>query len=223
MIVEFYGLPCSGKSTSVRELLQQCEQSVDIMKYCKEIKKSKILRYVFTIEFIKFFFLLIPLFLKKKHKQKYDIKVLYFFCCIYLRYMFCRHNSTYSIYFNDHGAVQNIVSALWDDEKSTKYGEKITYYFCSHFKNELLFVYTDNPDNKKLFSAVKQRGNRIRLYFLPQNEAYRVMDSQRHIMETMTSTVEKYSPYIKVSTLCSKDKSVAEILDFITKNVQQVE
>lgn len=201
MIVEFYGLPASGKTTDMKAVLQKYNNAVDLTEYSQKIKRIKRLPLACTPEFISFFFKAAKMMLKKKKKVSYDLKIFYVFCCIYIRYMYYRKHKAYDYYLIDHGIVQNIVSALWNDTTLVSDGQKIIAHLSKYFKNEIAFIYTVNSDNKKTYERIINRKNEIRLKTYSYEDAEKILKKQAEIFGNLNEEVQKHFPILQVDSL----------------------
>lgn len=215
MIIEFYGIPASGKTTHMNAILEKYKNSEKLMAFAENANKSEKLRCILTAEFISFFFKAAMMFLKKKNKVKYDAKLLYYFCGIYLSCMYCRNNGTFDYYVNDHGIIQNIVSAMWDNKSLLKSGKKIIAHTEKYFKNEIAFVYTVNGDNKELFSRIKNRNTVIRLKSYSFEDSEPIYNVQREIFEEITEDIKNGFRFIEIDSSADFDVCFEKICGFI--------
>ncbi len=220
MIVEFFGLPASGKTTNMKSFLEKNNSSVSLMDYCYNNKKAITFFSIFTKEFISYYILVISLFIKKKHKTSRDFTILYYFACIYLRYMRCRKEKKYDFYLNDHGIIQNIASVLWNEENLIEQCGKIILHIEKYFKDEIIYIYTANSDNSNIFSRITRRGFKIRLYSLTFEEAEKVLNVQRKFFDYASENRKIGLTCIKVSTLLSEKESSDIINDYIINSLQ---
>lgn len=215
MIIEFYGLPASGKTTDMKAVLEKYENAVDLTEYSKKISKVKKLPYIFAPEFISFFFKAAALFIKKKNKASCDFKIFAVFCIIYIRYMYCRKDRTYDYYLIDHGIVQNTVSAMFCDDFLASQGLKLIAHLGKHFKDETSFIYTVNSDSENTYSRIKNRKTEIRLKNYSFEEAAKVLEIQTGVFEKLTAEAEKSFRLVRIDSLDSFENCFKKICGFI--------
>ncbi|HBL41157.1 MAG TPA: hypothetical protein DDY98_06150, partial [Ruminococcaceae bacterium] len=72
MIVEFFGLPGSGKTVNTEALLLHYGERAHQLLPKRSVLRKGGFRRIFTLEFLSFFFKAVSLWLKKKHKVRYD-------------------------------------------------------------------------------------------------------------------------------------------------------
>ena len=217
MIIEFYGLPASGKTTDAEALLEKYDNSVELISYTRSLKKIKKLPYIFTPEFLSFFFKVVTLFMKKKNKIRFDFRVFYTFCCIYIRYMYLRKDKTYDYYIIDHGIIQNIVSALWNESSLAVCGEKLISHMGKHFSDDILLIYTVNSDNENIYSRIANREKEIRIKKYSVEEAKKILEIQAEVFEKLTAEADRHFNILKINSLDSFESCFEKICGCIEK------
>ena len=115
MILEFFGLPGSGKTANMKELLRRYGSGARQILPDRKVLKSGGLRLAFTAEFFAFERLLWGLWLRKKRKVRYDLRTVYHFSLLYLSYMKLRRERGARLAVLDHGLVQSLSSLVWDE------------------------------------------------------------------------------------------------------------
>lgn len=217
MIIEFYGLPSSGKTTDMKAVLEKYENSISLTDYSKTVSRIKRLPLVFTPEFISFFFRMIMLYLKKKNRSYYIFKSFSVFCCVYLRYMYARKSKEYDYYLIDHGIIQNIVTVLWDEDTPVDYGKKLVSYAGKNFAQDIAFIYTDVGSAENAYSRIQTRGNEIRLKNFSPEKSKKILEIHSSLFEQLTEEAQKHFSVLTVDSLDSFENCFDKICNYIDK------
>ena len=189
MIIEFFGLPGSGKTVNLKELLRR--YGSDACQIVPDHKALKNVRSVFSAEFFAFLFKLLRLWLWKKHKVRYDFRALYYFCLLYLTYMNLRKEHGKRYYLFDHGWVQSVSSLVWDEPALYEKCGAIFQHLNRYFNGAICFVFTDHADEDVLVERIKTRTYDVRLKHFSAEEAKRVLHAQRRFFVSAAAELKK--------------------------------
>lgn len=204
MIIEFFGLPGTGKTTIMNNIINiSLQQDGNIKKSIsgKELGYINCLKSFFSFEFFCFVFKFIHILIKKKNINKYDIISVKYMIKIYVIYMQIRdYGDNGEYYCWDHGLLQSIISLFWDNETLDKviFFDLITYVI-NKFNDKILFIYTKNDDVNELYNRIITRKQKIRLYFLPKEEVIRILEIQQKFLKEI-SLLLKSNFIIEVDT-----------------------
>lgn len=177
MIIEFFGLPGSGKTANMKELLRH--YGADAQQVLPDHGVLKNVRLVFSTEFFAFLRKILGLWLHKKHKVHYDLTTLYYYSLLYLAYMKLREERGTRFFVLDHGLVQCLSSLAWDEPKLYEKCGAVFQHISRYFKAEIRFVFTDYENDDILVKRIQTREYDVRLKHFAPEDAKRVLQTQR--------------------------------------------
>ena len=149
MIIEFFGLPGSGKTVNMKALLDHFGSDARQVLPERGVLKNGGLRLVFSAEFLTFLRLIVGLWLRKKRKVRYDLRTLYHFSLLYLACMKRRGDESVRYYLLDHGLVQSVSSLVWDEPGLYAKSGAVLRHFERYFAGSLRVVFTDYADIRR--------------------------------------------------------------------------
>ncbi len=190
MIVEFFGLPGTGKTTYLNMLMARYPQQTVQFFMAKRMLTAAHLPMLFSREWVSFFTKLLALWLGKRRKVKYDFRVLYDFCRMYLRYMELRGAPGDTVYLSDHGLVQCISSLVWDDPRGVTLAQPMLRQIGTYFGQSVQFFCLTEPDDARLDQRMRERRFEVRLKHFAEADAFRVLDAQRVLFDAAAETLQ---------------------------------
>ena len=191
MIIEFFGLPGSGKTVNMKALLDHFGSDARQVLPERGVLKNGGLRLVFSAEFLTFLRLIVGLWLRKKRKVRYDLRTLYHFSLLYLACMKRRGDESVRYYLLDHGLVQSVSSLVWDEPGLYAKSSAVLRHFERYFAGSLRFVFTDYADSGELVRRIKTRAYDVRLKHFADEEAISVLQAQRQFFAQAAEELKK--------------------------------
>ena len=216
MILEFFGLPGSGKTVNMKELLRHYGSGARQILPDRKVLKGGGLRLVFTAEFFAFSAMIWGLWLRKKHKVRYDLRTLYHFSLLYLSLMKARRDHGVRFDVLDHGFVQSVSSLVWDEPKLYEKSKALFRHIERYFKNGITFIFTDYADNHVLVERIKTREYDVRLKHVPDEEAEQVLQTQRRFFAMAAAELKGAFPLLPIDS----DKPLAENTALICRELE---
>ena len=202
MISEFFGLPGSGKTSMVNELLDSSMDNIFQPRIRgRQFKKIFYMRCVVSSEYIKFVLLVGRLFIRKKNRENIDVSIMKSIFRIYLIYMQSRYmDDKKHIFCFDHGLIQTILSLVWKNQEIEDDAIKVIEYICKHLSEDVAFVYTYNDSEEELNKRMKLRGEDRRILQFNHNEMVDLIKFQQKIFDYTINIAEKDGIAIKIDT-----------------------
>lgn len=213
MILEFYGLPGTGKSTIVSSLIG-ANPMISFIPDGKSIAKSRLIKNMLTVEFVRFYWLSVILYKKKGHDDvaRGSLK---FMLRTYLKYMCLRKDA--AIYCNDHGIYQCLSSLVWEDEKLVEDAVRIAEYVSSKFSDSVLFIFAENSNFDEVLKRNVDRNKTRRLGTLKLSDQRKLLSLQRSMFRRFCDSGKKHNCTFEIDTMQSVDHSSNTIIEFIHK------
>ena len=181
MLIEFFGLPGTGKTTTMQILTARYPTRIRDLNTLPPVPGKR--RGIFTAEFCAFFFKLLRLWIPKRRKERYDGKALYYFCSMYLTLMALRDRGTEDLYVTDHGLLQCLSSVVWDDVRGIARADALLRHIVRSFDAETSYVYLSGSDADTLYNRIIGRSNIVRLKSYDRASAVAVLTRQDALFE----------------------------------------
>ncbi len=217
MIIEFFGLPGSGKTVNMKELLKHFGRDARQVLPDRKVLRNGGLRLAFSAEFRLFLRLLLDVWRHKAHKTRYDLRTMYHFSLLYLSYMKMREGGDARYYLLDHGLVQSVSSLVWDEPALYSRGITLICVVREFFKGRITFVYTKNDDDGKLLERILSRESDVRLKHFAPEEALGVLKTQRRFFERAAEIMKDGFPVTEIDTdallACNTELILRELND----------
>lgn len=165
MIVEFYGLPGSGKTTTMNDMIAHARNGEITSKVRgRDSRKWVHIKNALSGEYMYFLYLLIRLFVPKHNKTKLDRRQMKVMLELYLIYMQERMRKDFEkIHCFDHGFVQTLSSFVWADQELEPRALAVVEYVAKKFSDSAVFVYAENDDIHMVYDRIIGRGEARRI------------------------------------------------------------
>gem|GEM_PF-5184300 len=218
MIVEFFGLPCTGKTTNMKMLCDRFPDRAEIFCLANARRKANRLRFVCSREYISFFAKTVLLWLGKKKKTRYDIKTLYYYFLLYREMMRLRGlEGDGRLYVADHGLVQNLASLVWDDERLLKKAGKLLEHVAKYFGASVTYIYLCGSDPDELYDRILRRPVDIRLKGFDREAALGIMTRQEELFGKAAVILGERGRAVKIDSSADLEKNFGRICEVLSK------
>ena len=213
MIIEFFGLPGTGKTTVV-SYLSNMQTKYSIIPEGKEIPKIMVLKNAMTHDYVLFSLLAWKLYARKTKKDKTDLRSLKFMLKTYLKYKTLDSRGLY--FLNDHGIVQCLSSLVWLDDSRVGDANRIIEYTMQHMANKVNFLYAFNSDFQRVLERNALRGTERRLLHLSEEEKKRLWAIQSGLFQFAHDLSIKYNCGYVIDTNESVESNASYIAKFFS-------
>lgn len=193
MIAEFYGLPGSGKTTTMNSLISSTKSGkITAQVHGRELKRSRHIRNIFSAEYVRFVCLLLRLYNKKKRRKKSDFHQIKIMFRLYLIYMQERDgNEREKIHCFDHGLIQTLLSFVWTDTYLRDEAVEVLKYVAHRFSRSVFFVYAKNQDIHSVYDRIIHREKDLRILNLGSEKTLELLSFQKSIFDDAETIFEK--------------------------------
>lgn len=202
MIAEFYGLPGSGKTTTMNSLISSTKSGkITAQVHGRELKKTRYIKNIFSAEYIHFAYILLRLYDKKKNRKKHDFHQIKIMLRLYLIYMQERDRKDRErIHCFDHGLVQTLLSFVWTDTYLRDSAAGVVEYISRKFSQSVRFVYAKNDDIHMVYDRIIRREKNLRILDFSQEEAEKLLAFQKRVFDDAEAIFEKNGCSVAINT-----------------------
>ena len=175
MIVDFFGLPGTGKTTLDKEIQSRLIVS--------PLKTKYYIKQLFAKDSLAFMWKLLKILKAKKKKESRDIQTIKTIIAVYNRYMGeCKnlsHKNEIRIY--DNGIAQSLLSLVWMDYKLKPLLDDVFSFLQKQFKKNkgLAFVYAYNNDMDLIKNRIYDRADVKRVKLLEHDQLLELLEFQK--------------------------------------------
>ena len=182
MIIEFFGLPGSGKTTLCNELL--IEHNCFPLPKFNQFKKYEVFLVIFSFKFWSFNFYALLLYFVS---EDWCIKNYYLLINLYLKYMLInkKYNSNY--YCTDHGIIQTISSMNFTKLKFPKIVVRMIKMLNININILGIYLYCD--DFNVIIKRIKSRGNKKRINMLSDIQMVNALTNQKKLFDLVSDSL----------------------------------
>lgn len=122
-IIEFYGLPGSGKSVVSHRLIEELRSDgfcvMDYQSYTKSNGKKNVIRGILRVQGFKYFIYAVVFLIKNGLLFSIDVVKRMLFCLTFIAFYYDKRVRTSDYVIMDEGIIQGVVSAIFDYESDS--------------------------------------------------------------------------------------------------------
>lgn len=215
MIAEFYGLPGSGKTTTMNNLISSTKSGkIMAQVHGRDLKKSRHIRNIFSMEYMYFTYLLLHLYFKKKKRKKHDFHQIKIMLRLYLIYMQERdREDREKIHCFDHGLVQTLLSFVWTDTYLRDSAAGVIKYVARKFSKSVIFVYAKNNNIHAVYDRIIHREKDLRILDFSAEQAEELLAFQKTVFDDAETIFKKDGCSIVINTQKTLEDNVRYLRD----------
>lgn len=217
MIAEFYGLPGSGKTSTMNDTIKKTRTHNIVSKIRgRDMSRLDHIRNAFSLEYIRFVWLLMRLFFAKKNRTNHDFSQIKIMIRLYLIYIQERKsNDNIKIYCFDHGIIQTLLSFVWCDTYLRRDMIVVVEYVARMFSKSVIFVYAKNDNIGGVYARIVNRGEERRILYFNSEQAKDLLEFQRSVFDEIEKIIEKNGHSVVIDTQNELEDNVKYLLSIL--------
>lgn len=215
MILEFYGLPGTGKTTLTKALIESDETLFKPKIRGRNFRRTAFYKYFFSLKTYTLAALLLKIHGKKKSKADdfRHIKIILRMFMIYAEEVKLRSEE---IYCFDNGLIQSLLSFIWEEPEMEEDILKVVGFLERVLPDSLLFVYAENDNLDEIVRRMVQRGEDRRILHYEASRCRKLLELQKHYFDAIDASLSERNS-LKISTNNPNGVSVSAIREWVDR------
>ena len=215
MILEFYGLPGTGKPTLTKALIESDETLFRPKIRGRNLRRTVFYKSCFSLKTYTLAALLLKIHWKKKSKAD-DFRHIKIILRMFMIYAEEAKLHSEEIYCFDNGLIQSLLSFTWEEPEMDADILKVVGFFEQALPESLLFVYAENDNPDEIVRRMVQRGEDRRILHYEASRRRKLLALQKHYFDAIHASLSE-SNSLKISTNDPNAVSVSAIREWVDR------